>query len=74
MHVSQSGEGASTLKVPQDRLAPLSRSNSAAPSPARSVLEDTEMADSGAQSGDARADDSSGIEEGEEEEDGEMDA
>lgn len=74
MHVSQSGEGASTLRVPQDRLAPMSRSNSAAPSPTRSILEDTEMTESGAHSGDAQADDSSGIEEGEEEEDGEMES
>jgi hypothetical protein len=68
MHVSQ-GEGQSTLKVPQDRLAPVSRSQSGAPSPARSAMEDAEMT-----SADADADDSSGIEEGEEEEDGEMEA
>jgi hypothetical protein len=65
MHIQ--GESQNTLKVPQDRLAPVSRSGSAAPSLARSAMEDTEMT-----SGDAHADDSSGIEEGEEEEDGEM--
>ncbi|KAF2711309.1 hypothetical protein K504DRAFT_465074 [Pleomassaria siparia CBS 279.74] len=72
MHLSQNAEGGGTLKVPQDRLAPMSRSTSAAPSLAGSALEDTEMAESGAQSGDTQADDSSGMEEGEEEEDGEM--
>jgi hypothetical protein len=68
VHVGQ-GEGASSLRVPpQDRLKPLSRNSSAAPSPARSGLaEDTEMADSG----DANADDS--LEEGEDLEDGEED-
>jgi len=74
MHVSQSGDGVNTLKVPPDRLAPVSRSNSVAPSPARFALEDTEMTESGVHSGDAQADDSSGMEEGEEEEDGEMEA
>jgi hypothetical protein len=71
VHVSQGGEGASSLRVPpQDRLKPLSRNTSAAPSPARSgVAEDTEMADSG----DANGGDSSGLEEGEDLEDGEED-
>ncbi|KAL6707601.1 hypothetical protein ACN47E_003951 [Coniothyrium glycines] len=74
-HVSQIGDGSSTLKVPpHDRLRPLSREQSAAPSPARSgVVEDTEMAESGAISGDINADDSSGLEEGEDLEDGEDD-
>ncbi|KAF2195678.1 hypothetical protein K469DRAFT_616451 [Zopfia rhizophila CBS 207.26] len=65
IHVSQGEEGSTTLKVPQDRLAPISRATSTAPSPAKSGQEDTEMADSG----DAQAEESSGIEEGEEEED-----
>ncbi|KAF2012000.1 hypothetical protein BU24DRAFT_425822 [Aaosphaeria arxii CBS 175.79] len=64
IHTSQADDNSQSLKVPQDRLAPLSRGGSTAVSPARSGLEDTEMADSGAQD-----DDSSGIEEGEEEED-----
>jgi hypothetical protein len=73
IHVSQSGEGSSTLKVPpHDRLQPLSREQSAAPSPARSgVAEDAEMAEVAANSGDANAEDSSGVEEGEDLEDGE---
>ena len=73
IHVSQNGEGSSTLKVPpHDRLRPLSREQSAAPSPARSgVAEDAEMAELGANSGDANAEDSSGVEEGEDLEDGE---
>jgi hypothetical protein len=67
MHVGQAEEHSQqTLKVPQDRLAPLSRGNSAAPSPGRSG-EDTEMKDSG--SGEVQDDDSSGIEDGEAEED-----
>lgn len=72
-HTSQGGEGSSTLKVPpQDRLKPLSREASVAPSTGRSgAAEDAEMADSGVLSGDANADDSSGIEEGEDLEDGE---
>lgn len=76
VHVSQSGEGSSLLKVPpKDRLHPLSRDTSAAPSPARSgVIEDTEMADSGANSGEGKDDDSSGLEEGEDLEDGEDDS
>ncbi|KAF2115405.1 Tho complex subunit 7-domain-containing protein [Lophiotrema nucula] len=70
LHVSQVEDGP-TLKVPPDRLAPLSRSVSVAPSPARSGLGDVEMVESGAQSGDAKEDveESDGIEEGEEEED-----
>jgi predicted nucleic acid-binding Zn-ribbon protein len=73
IHVSQTGEGSSTLKVPpHDRLRPLSREQSAAPSPARSgFAEDAEMAELGANSGDANAEDSSGVEEGEDLEDGE---
>ncbi|KAF2818361.1 hypothetical protein CC86DRAFT_337237 [Ophiobolus disseminans] len=74
VHVSQSGEASSSsLKVPpQDRLHPLSRDTSIAPSPARSgLVEDTEMADSGANSGEGKDDDSSGLEEGEDLEDGE---
>lgn len=76
IHISQSGEGSQSLKVPpHDRLKPLSQEASAVPSPARSAAaEDTEMADSGANSGDAHADDdSSGIEEGEDLEEGEDD-
>ena len=75
VHVSQSGEGSSTLRVPpQERLKALSREASVVPSPTRSgAAEDTEMADSGANSGDAHADDSSGLEEGEDLEDGEDD-
>ncbi|KAF1945851.1 hypothetical protein EJ02DRAFT_431355 [Clathrospora elynae] len=70
IHVSQSGEGSSSLRVPpHDRLRPLSRDVSVAPSPARSdMIEDTKMADAGAHS-----DDSSGLEEGEDVEDGEDD-
>jgi hypothetical protein len=69
LHASQGAEGASSLRVPpQDRLKPLSRGGSAAPSPARSgAAEDTEMVDSG----DGNADDSSGLEEGEDLEEGE---
>lgn len=66
MHISQTEEGAQSLKVPQDRSARFSRKGSAAPSVGRSGAEDTEMANSVAQ---AEGDDSSGIEEGEEEED-----
>lgn len=75
IHVSQGGEGSQSLKVPpHDRLKPLSREVSVVPSPARSgVVDDADMADSGANSGDANADDSSGIEEGEDLEDGEDD-
>ncbi|KAH8724422.1 Tho complex subunit 7-domain-containing protein [Phaeosphaeriaceae sp. PMI808] len=71
IHPSQSGEGSSSLKVPpKDRLHPLSRDTSVAPSPARSgAVEDTEMADQGANSDG----DSSGLEEGEDLEDGEDD-
>ena len=74
-HASQSGDGSSSLRVPpQDRLKPLSREASAAPSPARSgAADDTEMADLGAHSGDANDGDSSGLEEGEDLEDGEED-
>lgn len=72
VHVSQTGDGSNTLKVPQDRLAPLSRDASVAPSLARSgVADDTEMRDSGENAEDAKADDSSGLEEGEDVEDGE---
>jgi hypothetical protein len=76
VHVSQSGEGSLSLKVPpKDRLHPLSRDTSTAPSPARSgAIEDTEMADSGANSGEGKDDDSSGLEEGEDLEDGEDDS
>lgn len=75
LHQSQGGEGSSTLRVPpHDRLRPLSREPSAAPSIARSgVAEDTEMAEFGAHTGDANDDESSGIEEGEDLEDGEDD-
>jgi hypothetical protein len=86
IHVSQGGDDSQKLKVPpQDRLKPLSRASSAAPSTAApstaapSISKsrnagDAEMVDSGAVSGDANADDdSSGIEEGEDLEDGEDD-
>lgn len=67
IHISNIDENSQTLKPPADRLAPLSRGNSAAPSPAKSGIEDADMVEVGA--GDAQAEDSSGIEEGEEEED-----
>ncbi|KAF2650962.1 hypothetical protein K491DRAFT_666440 [Lophiostoma macrostomum CBS 122681] len=70
MHISND-DASQSLKVPQDRLAPLSRGNSVAPSPGKSGAEDTPMADSS--TADAQADDSSGPEEGEEAEDGQMD-
>ncbi|KAF3032980.1 hypothetical protein E8E12_003022 [Didymella heteroderae] len=75
IHVSQGGEGSQSLKVPpHDRLKPLSREASVAPSPARSSgHEDTPMADPGAQTGDAQAEDSDGIDEGEDLEEGEED-
>ncbi|KAL5117003.1 hypothetical protein ACEQ8H_005089 [Pleosporales sp. CAS-2024a] len=74
VHAGQGGDGASSVKVPpKDRLHPLSRENSAAPSPAASgAVDDAEMADSGANSRD-KDDDSSGLEEGEDLEDGEED-
>ncbi|KAK1918118.1 hypothetical protein P3342_000838 [Pyrenophora teres f. teres] len=73
-HASQSGEASSLRVPPQDRLRPLSREVSAVRSPARSnVVDDTEMADSGANSGDTHVDYSSGLEEGEDLEDGEED-
>ena len=75
IHVSQSGEASQSLKVPpHDRLKPLSREVSVAPSPARSSgQEDTPMADSAALSGDVQAEDSDGIDEGEDLEEGEDD-
>jgi hypothetical protein len=74
-HISQSGEGSQSLKVPpQDRLKPLSRDGSNAPSPAPlSREEDTPMGDFGAPSRDAQAEDSDGIDEGEDLEEGEHD-
>ena len=73
IHVGQSGEGSQSLKVPpHDRLKPLSREASAAPSPA-SGQEDTPMAESGAPTGDGQAEDSDGIDEGEDLEEGEED-
>lgn len=74
-HVSQSGEGSQSLKVPpQDRLRPLSREGSNAPSPAQlSREEDTPMGDFGAPSRDVQAEDSDGIDEGEDLEEGEHD-
>ncbi|KAF2640146.1 hypothetical protein P280DRAFT_427924 [Massarina eburnea CBS 473.64] len=71
---SQATDSQNTLKVPQERLAPLSRGASTAPSPARSgPAEDAEMADSGENPTEAHDDDgdSSGLEEGEDVEDGE---
>ncbi|KAF1915947.1 Tho complex subunit 7-domain-containing protein [Ampelomyces quisqualis] len=74
VHVSQTAETSSSLKVPpKDRLHPLSREASPVPSPARSgVVEDAEMADSGVVE-EGKDDDSSGLEEGEDVEDGEDD-
>jgi hypothetical protein len=71
MHITNGDDAAQSLKVPQDRLAPLSRGNSVAPSPGKSGAEDTPMADTSIT--DTQADDSSGPEEGEEAEDGQMD-
>lgn len=73
IHVSQGGDGMQSLKVPpQDRLKPLSRDASNAPSPAQlSGNEDTPMGDSGAPSRDVQAEDSDGIDEGEDLEEGE---
>lgn len=75
MHASQAAEGSSSLKVPpQDRLHPLSRDVSAAPSPAPSgAVEDTDMADPAANAADLGAEDSSGLEDGEDLEEGEDD-
>jgi hypothetical protein len=71
-HLSQNTEGPSTLRVPHDRLAPLSRGHSAAPSPARSgISEDVKMAETGDATKDNHADDSSELEEGEDVEEGE---
>jgi hypothetical protein len=65
MHISNTDDNSqTTLKVPQDRLAALSRGNSVTPSSAKSG-EDTEMADSA----DAKEEDSDSMEEGEEEDD-----
>lgn len=63
MHISI-GDDSQTLRVPQDRLAPLSRGNSIAPSPAG--VEDTPMGQFGTSEA---KEDSDGPEEGEEEED-----
>ncbi|PSN67587.1 hypothetical protein BS50DRAFT_550495 [Corynespora cassiicola Philippines] len=69
LHVSQQGEVGGQLKVPQDRLAPVSRENSTALSVRSGLNGDTDMVDSGAVSQNGHADnDSSGIESGEEEE------
>ena len=74
LHPSQNVEGSSTLRVPQDRLAPLSRGPSAAPSPARSAIsEDTKMTEAGNDAKDTREDDLSSLEEGEDIEEGEHD-
>ncbi|PVH95637.1 hypothetical protein DM02DRAFT_146568 [Periconia macrospinosa] len=71
IHFSQSMEASNTLKVPQDRLAPLSRSQSVAASPGKSdVDEDTKM-ESGDVAEDDQDGDSSGLEEGEDIEEGE---
>ncbi|KAF2268863.1 hypothetical protein CC78DRAFT_488314 [Lojkania enalia] len=70
LHISQVEDSATALKVPQDRLAPMSRASSVAATPRNEG--DLEMTDSGLQSGDANAEveDSDGMEEGEEEDDG----
>ncbi|KAF2493724.1 hypothetical protein BU16DRAFT_488401 [Lophium mytilinum] len=68
MHGTQEGERGDMLAVPRTRLAPLSQESSRAPSPSRSQ-QDTEMAESGRNSGDTRVSDESEMEEGEEEED-----
>lgn len=74
LHASQGADGSSSLKVPQDRLAPLSRNTSAPASPAQSgVVEDTEMLETGEDAEDGQAEDSSGLEEGEDLEEGEHD-
>ncbi|EUC49585.1 hypothetical protein COCMIDRAFT_1630 [Bipolaris oryzae ATCC 44560] len=73
VHASQGGEGSSLRAPPQDRLKPLSRDVSVAPSARSGAAEDTEMADLGTNSGHANADDSDGLEEGEDLEDGEHD-
>jgi hypothetical protein len=79
VHTSQAADNSntSTLKVPQNRLAPLSRDSSVAPSLARSgAAEDNEMVESSKNlelDEDMVADESSGIEEGEDLEDGEDD-
>ena len=72
VHGSQGGDANSSLRVPpKDRLHPLSRENSAAPSPAPSgAVDDMDMVDSGAASGE-KDDESDGLEEGEDLEDGE---
>ncbi|KAF2743890.1 hypothetical protein M011DRAFT_461344 [Sporormia fimetaria CBS 119925] len=68
LHPGTGEESSQSLKPPRDRLTSFSQGNSAAPSPAKSGGEDVEMAEGGADKDDG---DSSGIEEGEEEEDGE---
>jgi predicted nucleic acid-binding Zn-ribbon protein len=65
MHPGSGDEQSQSLRPPRGRLASMSNTNSGAPSPARSGVQDTEMADKG--------DDSSGMEEGEEEDEGEID-
>lgn len=71
VHVSQTMESSNTLKVPQDRLVPLSRSQSAAPSPGRSDLDEDTKMESIDTADDGQGDDSSGLEEGEDIEEGE---
>lgn len=74
IHISQSADTSNTLKVPHDRLAPLSRDASVAPSPAASAgVDDAEMGEAGENGGDTQADHSSGPEEGEDVEEGEDD-
>jgi len=73
LHVSQSAESSNSLKVPQDRLAPLSRDPSAAPSPARSGMgENAEMGGEGDNVAELSSE-LSEIEEGEDLEEGEDD-
>jgi hypothetical protein len=68
MHSTQDSEKGDTLAVPRTRLAALSRGGSRATSPSRSQ-QDTDMEESGKNSGDAKASEESEMEEGEEEED-----
>ncbi|ORY15970.1 Tho complex subunit 7-domain-containing protein [Clohesyomyces aquaticus] len=68
MQISHGDDGSHLLKVPQDRLAPLSRGGSVAPSPAKPADQDVEMSVEEVLDRDAGGDDSS-VEEGEHEED-----
>ncbi|CAI6335359.1 unnamed protein product [Periconia digitata] len=71
IHVSQSADASNTLKVPQDRLAPLSRSQSVASTSRRSIIDEDTKMESMDTAEDGQEDDSSGLEEGEDIEEGE---